>query len=80
MTHMCTSEINDDLDIVFLPVSHQAITSANANWTIMDEVLNQESNIFIQENAFENVVHQMVAILSTSQCVNAAVWWDACCR
>ena len=31
---------------------------------------NQNSNIFIQENAFESVVCKMAAILSRPQCVN----------
>ena len=31
---------------------------------------NRNSNIFIQENAFENVVWKMAAILSRSQFVN----------
>ena len=31
---------------------------------------NLNSNIFIQENAFDNVVWKMVAILSRPQCVN----------
>ena len=30
----------------------------------------QKSKIFIQENAFENVVGEMAAILSRPQCVN----------
>ena len=52
--------------------------------------LNQNSYIFIQENAFENV-WKMAAILSRTQCVNLlwlsdAIWWHrsgsqvmACC-
>ena len=31
---------------------------------------NRNSNIFIQENAFENVVCEMASILSRPQCVN----------
>ena len=34
------------------------------------------SNIFIQENALENVVCQMVAILSQPQCVNEIWQWQ----
>ena len=32
---------------------------------------NRYSNIFIQENAFENVVCEMASILSRPQCVNS---------
>ena len=34
---------------------------------------NRYSNIFIQENAFENVVCEMASILSRPQCVNTSV-------
>ena len=43
------------------------------NWTLRDKLkwnLNRNSHIFIQENAFENVVWKMAAILSRPQCVN----------
>ena len=33
--------------------------------------MNQNSYIFIQENAFENIVWKMAAMLSRPQCVNA---------
>ena len=42
------------------------------NWTLRNELqwnFNQNSYIFIQENAFENVVWKTVAILSRPQCV-----------
>ena len=45
------------------------------NWTVGNKLqwnLNRNSCIFIQESAFENVVCEMVAILSRPQCVNAA--------
>ena len=35
---------------------------------------NQNSLIFIHENAFENVVWKMAVILTRSQCVNTFVW------
>ena len=41
------------------------------NWTIGNKLQwnsNRNSNIFIQENAFENVVSEMAAILSRPQC------------
>ena len=43
------------------------------NWTIRNKLqwnLNRNSNIFIQENAFESVICEMAAILSQPQCVN----------
>ena len=43
------------------------------NWTIGNKFqwnMNRNSYIFIQENAFENVVWKMAAILSRPQCVN----------
>ena len=42
------------------------------NWTLRNKLqwnLNQNSNIFIQENVFESVVCEMAAILSRPQCV-----------
>ena len=33
---------------------------------------NRNSNIFVQENAFESVVCEMAVILSRPQCVNAS--------
>ena len=44
------------------------------NWTLRNTLqwnLNRNSNIFIQENAFESVVCETVAILSRPQCVKA---------
>ena len=43
------------------------------NWTLRNKLqwnLNRNSYIFIHENAFENVVWKMAAILSRPQCVN----------
>ena len=44
------------------------------NWTPGNKLqwnFNHNSNIFIQENAFENVVCEMASILSRPQCVNS---------
>ena len=44
------------------------------NWTRGNKLqwnLNQNSNIFIQENAFENFVCEMASIWSLPQCVNS---------
>ena len=62
---------------------HQTINQINAdivNWTLWIDYyhywnkfqwnLNQNIIIFIQENAFENVVCKMAPILSQPQCVN----------
>ena len=46
------------------------------NWTLRNKLkwnLNQNSYIFIQENAFENVVWEMAAILSGPQCVKGGI-------
>ena len=43
------------------------------NWTFRDKLqwnFNRKSNIFIHENAFEDVVCEMASILSLPQCVN----------
>ena len=43
-----------------------------AKWTLRNKLqwnFNRYSNIFIQENAFENVVCEMASILSRPQCV-----------
>ena len=48
------------------------------NWTIGSKLqwnCNRYSYIFIQENAFENVVCEMASILSRSQCVKM-FWWS----
>ena len=54
----------------------QAIIRTNAGilligtlGTNVSEILKRNSYIFIQENAFENVVWKMAAILSRPQCV-----------
>ena len=44
----------------------------NVNWTLGNKLqwnFNRNSNIFIQGNAFENVVCEMASILSRPQCV-----------
>ena len=46
----------------------------SSSWTLRNKLqwnFNQYSNIFIQENAFENVVCEMASILSRLQCVKA---------
>ena len=52
----------------------------SVKWTIGNKNqwnLNRNSNIFIQENAFENIVWKMTAILSRPKCVKKIFvkWW-----
>ena len=56
---------------------HQAIIWTNAGilsiWplgTNFSEIFYRNSNIFVEENTFENVACEMVSILSRLQCVN----------
>ena len=49
------------------------------NWTLRNKLqwnFNRYSDIFSQENAFENVVCEMASILSRPQCVNDGTWSD----
>ena len=53
------------------PARHQAINQCwnIANWTARNKLkFSTEFSIFIQENAFENVVCEMASILSRLQC------------
>ena len=46
------------------------------NWTLRNKLewnFNQNSNTFIEENTFENVVCEMLSILSQPQCVNQPI-------
>ena len=49
------------------------------NWTLKNK-RQQNSHIFIKENAFENIFCEMAAILSRPQCVNLPhgddIWYD----
>ena len=81
MTHLCVDNLTIiDSDNGLSPARRQAIIwhypnqCCNIiNWTLRNKLqwnLNQNSYIFIQENAFENVVWKMSAILSRPQCVD----------
>ena len=78
MTHISVSKLTIiDLDNGLSPGQCQAIICTNAGillvgplGTKIQQNLNQNSYIFIQENAFENVVWKMVAISSRPQCLN----------
>ena len=50
------------------------------NWTLRNKLqwnFNRYSNIFIQENAFENGVCERASILSRPQCVNINILWPS---
>ena len=78
VTHICVSNlpiIGSDNDLA--PGWCQAIIWTNAGllliWSLgtnFGEIFKQNSYIFIQENAFENVVWEISTILSRPQCVN----------
>ena len=64
------------------PGRRQAIIWTNAGilligpWgTHFSEIFNRNSYIFIQENAFQNVVCEMASILSRPQCVKPLYYW-----
>ena len=76
MTHICVGKltiISSDNLVAWTAPSHYL----NQCWNIVNLTLgnklqwntNRNLYIFIQENAFENVVWKMVAILSRPQCV-----------
>ena len=75
VTHICVSKINIiGSDNGLSPGRRQAIIWTNAgivNWTPRNKFqwkVNRNSNIFIEENTFENVVCEMLSILSRPQC------------
>ena len=84
VTHICVSKLTiTDSDNGLSPGRRQAIIWTYAgifvNWTLRNKFQwnwNRNSYIVIQENAFENVVRKMVAILSRPQCVKELIWKD----
>ena len=76
--HICISKLTIiGSDNGLFPGWWQAIIWTNAGILLtgplepnFSEILNRNSYIFIQENAFENIIWKMTAILSRSQCVN----------
>ena len=76
MTHICIG------NLIFIG-SDNALSAPShylnqcwiiVNWTLANKLqwnFNRNSFIFIQENAFQNVVWKMAAILSQPQCVNS---------
>ena len=82
MTHICVSKqtsIGSDRWLVAWPEpSHYLNQCWNiVDWTLRNKLqwnLNRNSYTFIQENAFEDVVWKMAAILPWPQCVKRKVW------
>ena len=70
VTHICVG----NLTITWSAPSHYLNQCWDiVNWTLRNKLqwnFNRYSNIFSQENAFENVVCEMASILSRLQCLN----------
>ena len=74
VTHICVHKLTITVsDNGLSPGRRQAIVWTNiVDGTLRDKLqlnFRRNSNIFIQENAFENVVCEMASILSRPQCV-----------
>ena len=80
VTHICVVKLTIiSSDNGLSPGRHQAIIWTNAGILLIGPFIlhwndNQDSYIFIQENAFENIVWKMAAILSRPQCVNVVLY------
>ena len=80
VTHICVSKLGHHCFRWWLVVcsvsSHHLNQCSNiVNWTLRNKLLwnlNRNSCIFTQENASENVVWKMAAMMSRPQCDN---WW-----
>ena len=78
VTHICVSKLTIiGSDNGLSPGRRQAIIWTNAGilliWTFRNKLqwnFKRYSDIFVEENAFENVIWKMAAILSRPQCVN----------
>ena len=79
MIHICISNLTIiDSDNGLSPGRRQAIIRTNAEILLIEALRTNFSeiligNIFIRENAFENVVCEMAAILPRPQCVKIAI-------
>ena len=88
VTHICVSKLTIiGSDNGLLPGRRQAIIWTNDGMLLIgplgtncSEILKQNSHIFIQENAFENIVCEMAAILSRPQSIKGSVfiWLPNC--
>ena len=73
MTHICVSKLTTiGSDNGLSPGRHQATVLTNAGilligplGTNFSEIVNRNSNIFIEENAFENIVCEKAVIEGT---------------
>ena len=75
VTHICVGKLTIiGSDNSFSPGRRQAIIWTNAGILLIEPLgtnlrnFNRNWNIFIQENAFENIVCEMASILSRPQC------------
>ena len=83
VTHICVSNlsiIGSDNGLITWSASSSYLNQCwnIVKWTLRNKLkwnLNQNSNIFIEENAFESVVCEMSAILSRPQCVKFVYLW-----
>ena len=90
MTHICIGKLTSiDSDNGLSPGRHQAIIRTSVgicivNWTLRNEIqwnVNRNSNTFIEENTFENVVCEVLFISSRLQITNHRIhmdttpWW-----
>ena len=88
VTHICVSKLTIiGSDNGLSPDRRQAIIWTNAGLLLIGPVgkklqwnLKRNSNIFIEENAFEGVVCETAAILSRPQCVNDKNDTDLTCK
>ena len=84
VTHICVGNLTIiDSDNGLSPERRRVIIWTNAAilliWTLGNKLqwnFNQNSNIFIEENAFENVVCEMLFISSRPQCVKLIGPWS----
>ena len=88
VTHICVSKLDHHcfrsrLVACTAPSHYLNQCWIIVNWTLRNKLqcnLNRNSNIFIQENAFESDVCETAAILSRPQCVNSLCPSDATWR
>ena len=83
VTHICVRNLTIiGSDNGLSPGQRQAIIWINAGilliepfWNNLQWNINHNSNIFIQENALENVICEMASMLSRPQCVKTHAEW-----
>ena len=75
VTHICVNKLTIiGSDNGLLPSHYLNQCWNNVDWTLRNKLqwnLNRNYFIFFQENAFQNVVYEMVVILYRLQCVNS---------